>query len=304
MTVESSFPNLLDQAEQVSIMGQRSYMRLTYSGLFLALLASIGGAVSLDQEFGKTVIDLGGALASLAFLAGIFIAYYHIHTKPERAWYEGRAAAESIKTMSWQYCVAGGAFGYSATVDADQLFLDRLRETDQTVRAAKLTLTGVGSQITNEMRRLRTAPLADRIARYRTERLEQQNAWYARKAEYNRRRARLWFGIAIVLQAIGLVLAALKAFDVVDVDLLGIIATAAASASAWLQTRDHQNLAESYAVTSRDLSLVLTKAELLLKDATEEVWRRFVEDAEQAISREHTLWLARRGVQANGPRDP
>ncbi len=298
MTVEAAFPNLLDQAEKMSRRGQQSYMRLTYSGLVLALLASIGGAVSFDQKFGDTVVDLGGALAGLAFLSGIFVAYYLLHTKPERAWYEGRAAAESIKTMSWQYCVGGGAFGCDAAVDADQLFLDRLRETDRTARAAQLTLTGVGSQITKQMRLLRAAPLTDRIVQYRAERLEQQNEWYAHKAAYNRRRARLWFGVAIILQAIGLVFAALKTFGVVDVDLLGIIATSAASASAWLQTKDHQNLSESYAMTARDLSLVLTKAESALEGATEEVWRRFVEDAEQAISREHTLWLARRGVQA------
>ncbi|WP_349879185.1 DUF4231 domain-containing protein [Micromonospora sp. HUAS YX12] len=297
MTVEKSFPNLLDQAERMSIKGQQSYMRLTYAGLLVALLASIGGAINIDRRLGEKAVDLGGALAGLAFIAGIFIAYYLLSTKPERAWYEGRAAAESIKTMSWQYCVAGGAFGYDTLVPADKLFLDRLKETGQTAAAAQLTLTGVGSQITNGMRSLRAAPLADRMVRYRIDRLEQQNKWYAQKAADNRRRARLWFGIAIILQAIGLVFAALKTFDVVDVDLLGIVATAAASASAWLQTKDHQNLAESYAVTSRDLSLVLTKADSMLQGATEEVWRRFVEDAEHAISREHTLWLARRGIQ-------
>lgn len=296
MTVENSFPSLLDQAERMSSKGQQSYMRLTYSGLVAALLASIGGAINFDRKFGDDVVDLGGALAGLAFLAGIFLAYYLLSTKPERAWYEGRAAAESIKTMSWQYCVAGGAFGYNTPTPADRLFLDRLAETDRTARAAQLTLTGVGSQITSEMRSLRAAPLADRIAQYRTDRLENQNKWYANKSAYNRRQARFWFGVAITLQAIGLVFATLKTFDVVDIDLLGIVATAAASASAWLQTRDHQNLAESYAVTSRDLSLVLTKADSMLQGATEEEWRRFVEDAEHAISREHTLWLARRGV--------
>ncbi|MFD6613171.1 DUF4231 domain-containing protein [Micromonospora chalcea] len=297
MRVEDGFPNLLDQAEEISSRGQRSYMRLTFIGLLMALLASVGGAVSVDHRFGDKEIDLGGSLAGLAFLAGIFVAYYLLHTKPERAWYEGRAAAESIKTMAWQYCVAGGAFGYSATVNADQIFLDRLRETDRTVRAAQLTLTGVGSQITSEMRSLRSAPLSERMARYRSERLELQNSWYAQKAAYNRRRSRQWFSVAIILQGIGLVFAALKTFDVVDVDLLGIVATGAASASAWLQTKDHQNLAESYAVTARDLLLVLTRADSHLNSATEEVWRSFVEDAEHAISREHTLWLARRGVQ-------
>ncbi|MEU4777437.1 DUF4231 domain-containing protein [Micromonospora sp. NPDC023633] len=299
MTVEKSFPNLLDQAERMSSKGQQSYMRLTYSGLVAALLASIGGAINIDRKFGDDVVDLGGALAGLAFLVGIFLAYYLLSTKPERAWYEGRAAAESIKTMSWQYCVAGGAFGYNTPAPADRLFLDRLKETDRTARAAQLTLTGVGSQITSEMRSLRAAPLADRMARYRTDRLENQNRWYANKSAYNRRQARFWFGIAITLQATGLVFATLKTFDVVDIDLLGIVATAAAGASAWLQTRDHQNLAESYAVTSRDLSLVLTKADSMPQGATEEEWRIFVGDAEHAISREHTLWLAHRSASSS-----
>lgn len=173
----------------------------------------------------------------------------------------------------------------------------RLKEIDSSVRNADLILTATGSQVTEAMRALRSAPLPERMSRYLTDRVENENSWYTRKAEYNRSRARTWFGIAITFQAVGLAFAALKTFNVMDIGLLGVAATVAASVSAWVQTKGYQNLSQSYSVTARDLSFVLTEASSHLLQPTEEKWRLFVEDAEQAISREHTVWLARRGAR-------
>jgi SMODS and SLOG-associating 2TM effector domain 1 len=49
-------------------------------------------------------------------------------------------------------------------------------------------------------------------------------------------------------------------------------------------------------VTARELCLFGTHAEALADDIDEDRWAESVEDAEQAISREHTLWLARRAA--------
>jgi hypothetical protein len=88
------------------------------------------------------------------------------------------------------------------------------------------------------------------------------------------------------------VLAWLKATNVVDADLLGIASTAAASALAWVQTRDSQNLAEAYRAAANELTLIGG-----LEPPTEaEAWSRYVSEGERAISREHTLWRARRSL--------
>jgi hypothetical protein len=77
----------------------------------------------------------------------------------------------------------------------------------------------------------------------------------------------------------------------VALGLLGLVAAAAAAAAAWHQTRDYATLAEAYSVTAHELSLIKERLATAHADAD---WGAFVQGAEQAISREHKLWLARR----------
>ncbi|MFC4150576.1 DUF4231 domain-containing protein [Micromonospora mangrovi] len=296
MPVEGNFPSLLDDAEVASKKGQASFTRLTAAGLLAAIVAAMGGATNIDLEAGRHHFDLGGMAASLAFLAGIGVAIYLLVTKPERGWYEGRAAAESIKTLCWQYSVGGGIFALPGPQGAAELLLSRLREVVGSMKAIELGAITAGSQITDEMELLRRQPLAVRRATYLTERLDGQIKWYSDKAFYNQARVRRWFALAIFLQLLGVLLGMFKAFGVAEIDMLGIAAAIVAGISAWIQTKDHQNLAESYALTAREVSLVRTLGEAA--DLGDELpWSRFVDDAEQAISREHTSWLARRGGQ-------
>jgi hypothetical protein len=292
MAVEQGFPSLLREASDLSARGQRLYMRLTYGGLLAALVAAVGGAIPVEAPVGSGAVDVGAAIAGSAFLVGIGLAYYTVSIRPERGWYEGRAVAASVKTLCWQYGVGGGVFGIGAA-GAEERLVARLGD----VLEATSMVGASGRLITPELGALRRAPLADRRSIYLAERVDGQVRWYSQRAAYNRRRVRLWYGVAIASQTVGLVFAALKAFDVIQVDLLGIAATAAASASAWVQAKDHQSLAESYAVTARELVLIRAKAEAAGDGADEADWCAFVEDAERAISREHTLWRARRGAR-------
>jgi hypothetical protein len=61
----------------------------------------------------------------------------------------------------------------------------------------------------------------------------------------------------------------------------------------WLQTKQHQVLAHAYAVTAQELSSIRS---LIQWQESESDWSAFVDDAETAISREHTLWRAKRGL--------
>lgn len=77
-----------------------------------------------------------------------------------------------------------------------------------------------------------------------------------------------------------------------------VLATGASAVLAWLQIRRHQELAQSYAVASHELALAESRARHV---RSEEELARFVGDAEAAISREHTLWIARRDESATIP---
>ncbi|HUO39689.1 MAG TPA: SLATT domain-containing protein, partial [Mycobacterium sp.] len=131
-----------------------------------------------------------------------------------------------------------------------------------------------------------------------SERIQNQEEWYSRKAKWNADRATRWVTTSIVLEFAGLLGGAAKAFDKtvfgwVDVDLLGVFAAAAAAATAWLQAKQHENLATAYGVTSQELAAVGSEVEMQTDETT---WPQFVSTAEEAISREHTLWRASRGI--------
>jgi hypothetical protein len=139
---------------------------------------------------------------------------------------------------------------------------------------------------------LRAAPLADRKAAYLQRRVVVQERWYRATARADARRFRTLTSAAIALEFAGLTGAGLKAFAVVDVDVLGVLGAAAAGLAAWIQAQRYAENARSYTATYRELGLV--KAQLAAVD--EDRWPGFVEDAEEAVSREHTLWRASKGL--------
>ena len=62
---------------------------------------------------------------------------------------------------------------------------------------------------------------------------------------------------------------------------------------AWIEAKQHRNLATAYGIASQELASIET--ELPTKNS-EEGWAAFVGQAEEAISREHTLWRASLGL--------
>jgi hypothetical protein len=76
-----------------------------------------------------------------------------------------------------------------------------------------------------------------------------------------------------------------------DIRLTGFFTCVASALIAWLQLKQHKELAQSYAVAEIELGFIEEKARHVMTDRE---FSDFVSDAENAISREHTLWIARR----------
>ena len=70
-----------------------------------------------------------------------------------------------------------------------------------------------------------------------------------------------------------------------------VIATSASAALTWLQAKKHNELNSSYALAA--LEIVLIKGEALSVSSEKEL-SEFVLDSENAFSREHTQWVARK----------
>ena len=71
---------------------------------------------------------------------------------------------------------------------------------------------------------------------------------------------------------------------------LGILAAFIAAGTAWVAVKQFSPLASAYSVATKELAVQASKLEMV----AEPEWSLFVADAEEAISREHTTWLASR----------
>ena len=285
--VPLDYPAFYRAASTASGGGQNLYMRSIRTRLVALVASAVGGAISWTLGSFEPLpwLALVGFVVALAAEVVIFAI------RPEQSWYEGRAAAESAKTLTWRYAVAGDPFPVTGT-NVDAAFRAQLSAVTRDLTVILIPDTGGGDQITESMRELRASDFADRRAAYLVGRIEQQCAWYARKAEQASRRNNQFLLLTIVLEFVGIVAAVLRITGVISFDLLGILAAAAGGIASWAQTRQWGSLARAYAIAANELSTISGQA----REVTEDAWARFVDEAEEAISREHTLWRSSRGV--------
>lgn len=283
-------PFCLDADKHAGQAQSRFTRRLQFQ-LGLLIIAAIAGVFTL--RLGNHGADYAGLVGALAFVAAISVRLYEEHVHDERAWYESRAAAESAKTLGWRYAVGGNPFPESMRDDeARQLLVTRLNDIGRELAYIPMRGAGAtGGEVTAEMTSLRHAKRPDRIRAYEKERLGRQEAWYSAKSADKERRSRQWLWIVIIAEVAGLIGAAIKASGVTSVDLLGILAAASAAAGAWVQSRQYRTLATAYNLTARELRQIST---LVIERMNADDWANFVDQAEEAISREHTMWVASR----------
>ena len=88
-----------------------------------------------------------------------------------------------------------------------------------------------------------------------------------------------------------MILAAGRLFGGWNVDLASVLAAVIGAGAAWLALKQHTTLRAAYALTAAELEKQIAS----LNAASDDDWPESVADAEEAISREHTMWLASRG---------
>jgi SMODS and SLOG-associating 2TM effector domain 3/SMODS and SLOG-associating 2TM effector domain 1 len=285
---ESDFPALYHAADRNSLDGQRRFLTATRLRLVMLVVAAVFGLVT--WRGGRA--DLAAVVAGAAFAVALAAELYLLRRRPDRLWYDGRAAAESARTLTWRYLVGGNPFGLTevSEEEAERLLLHRFRQVAAELRGAHLVpISDAVDQIGPALRRVRSLPLEERRALYRSGRIEAQHAWYRTKARWNERRATQWSLVLTGLEVLGLGGAVLKAMGTFRFDLLGLASALVGAGAAWVQTKQHQNLASAYEVASQELAVIGAHGDWA---SDEPAWAHFVDQAEEAISREHTTWRA------------
>lgn len=140
------------------------------------------------------------------------------------------------------------------------------------------------------MEELRRRPFEVRRETYVAGRTEDQQRWYAAKAEHNMRRATAWRVALVLAETTALMLAFLRLVGGWPGDFAGLLGALIASGAAWVAVKQHSPLASAYSTAARELLIQADR----LRHVPDQHWARAASDAEAAISREHTLWTTSR----------
>ena len=289
---DSDMPSLFTCASTASANAQRTYLLLLAFGLILQVA---GVAVSLYQPATPDNKWIVPAAAALFFGVSLILTIILKTRQYEKIWYGGRAAAESVKTGTWRYATCSDPYscGLSEQI-VDGTFVKNLRAILEERKYLSYAIGAEfpsGQQITDKMRAIRKLTINKRLQVYMDQRIGNQRDWYARKAKENQKAVNNLFWLFIIAQGLTLVFALIRIKWPDLINLTGIFAVIGASILAWLQIKKHQELAQSYAVTAHELGFVVERGRHVKTDSD---LANFVADAETAISREHTLWVARR----------
>jgi hypothetical protein len=294
---DSDMPQLFRAADAASRSGQRTYLRLTRLRLGSVVGAAASGIAA--WRVGDARVDLLGLLALLFFVGSLLFESALWKQHPERDWYDGRAVAESAKTLAWKFAVGGDPFPTDVLTTTAMNALVRLLDSLHTSYPTVSLTPEAGTNVTPWMTATRGKLLTERREIYIADRVKDQQDWYKRRYDENNIKARAWKAFLIILEALGVLAALVESLTDTGLRYTPVLAAGIGAVVAWLETKQHDQVARAYSAAVSDLASALVK---LQSAATETDWAREMNDAEEAISREHTLWLASRSYIDPGNR--
>lgn len=290
---DEDFPGLFQASDRASIAAQSTYKNIVACDLITMIVASGLAVYNYQSSDPKLFVYI---LSGFFLLSGLILSIIVRTMKYEDTWYQGRALAESCKTLTWRFITCSESFEVHLDIEAAKgVFVKRLKELcsefkdlNKELDARILTLPDVSAK----MLQMRSLSMLARKAFYIKYRIEDQKMWYANKAEFNKIMYNRWFFLIIACQAAALLCSVyLIVNPASNWNLVGLLTTISASALSWLQLKQHQELKQAYTTAAQELNFILSTTDNI---DSETKLSEFVLDSENAISREHTLWLAQK----------
>lgn len=323
LTTDADFPELFHEADEGAKRNQRWHFFFVRSELIFVSLAAVTQV--LGRQYAPQIIqllqldigpiDIAGhhfsssdttnlvashALSAVFMLLTIaaFASRFWFHNK--KRWHGQRALAEATKGLAWRYSMRAMHDDLSAPTplnddDSRRIFLSELhKQQEQGVNLHLGPAQSGKAEITANMEALRKATQPIQQHAYVTERLLNQQVWYAGKSATfeSRTKGLQWArGIAYV---VGFVLLFITGFGAngfaVATTIAGVFAT-------WLVGKHYDDLSQSYAVMSRKLTQLNDSLATPspanqggdAKSATD--WAAFVDEVETLLDGEHQEWL-------------
>ena len=265
---------------------QRHYCLLGIE-LVCAILVAITAYLRMFQ------IDLD-ILTLLFLLLLLSAALFRYVTNPIQGWYQARALAESVKTSAWRYVMKAEPFD-GIEDEAEKVFRELLERIEYENRELLVSFPHEPDSqiITSRMTYFRMLDEETRIELYKQNRVAEQEEWYCSKARKNKCARSISFILLITLSICAIVLCSISVWNeaLSSVFPLDVVVIAVTSVISWTESKRYAELATSYQLAARDISILAEELPSAIKSSG---LSAAVSDAEKAFSREHAEWLSRK----------
>lgn len=287
---DKHLPGLYQSADTASINEQKKYFKGITWYLILLIIAALFAYFADDYPN-----PLFKIFSTVLFLLTLFIMIWLKVSRPDDIWYNGRAVAESVKTRSWRWMMRAEPY-----VDCENVEIMRkhfvndlktiLKQNESLIGKLGITAS-VEDPISEIMIEVRKLNLSERFDFYKKERITDQALWYTKKAKFNKSKSEFWFWSTVGLHAVAILLLLYNIYEPKLKLPIEVIAVIASSVLTWLQSKKHNELSSSYSLTAHEIILIKSEATRI---ETEEDFSDYIMNCENAFSREHTQWFARK----------
>lgn len=287
---DKDLPGLFQSADSSSVREQKKYYDGIFGYLILLIIAVL--FTFFADDYPNPIFKI---ISTVLFLLTLFIMIWLRVSRPDDIWYNGRAVAESVKTRSWRWMMRAEPY-----LDCENIEIVRKHFVNdlKTILKQNKSLIGklgisasIEDPISEKMIEVRKLNLTNRFNFYRQERVTRQAVWYTEKSKFNKDRAERWFWTTVSLHALAITLLLYNIYDPKTKLPIDVIAVAASSVLTWLQAKKHNELSSSYSLTVHEIVLIKSETNRI---ETEEDLSEYIMNCENAFSREHTQWFARK----------
>ena len=295
MMNHSDYPCSFKTSDKASLSCQKNHIIFSVIHFGLLILAALFSSFIFDVSSNLYKMSVWGIIITL--LLALTLKFVMKIAGWDKQWYDLRAVAESMKTVTWRYLIGAKPFGLEHKQDEiDRKFVEEVNsiiKSRPSIQGAMSTCLASGKQISDRMREIRKiTDIEEKKKIYLKGRVEDQKNWYSNKAKYNGLREQLWFTLIIIVE----VLAIFLAFYMLNAksnifNPIGVITTLAGIFVAWTETKRFRELSQSYTLAAQELASAASLIENVHDQASLAI---YVDDTENAISREHTMWCAKR----------
>jgi hypothetical protein len=282
------YPTIIYNCDNVAIKSKKKYLFLIGLDIYLMVLAVL---VSLFYNFNTFLI---GFIIFILVLSSFIISFIILKQSYDKLWFAGRAICESVKSLTWLFVIGTPPFNIEKEIShVDHLYIDRIKEL---LKQYPNIYSFLGSEnyITAYMKEIRNYNFEDKKAIYIKYRIKEQQDWYTSRCEYNRNKSILFNYFIIFAQVIAIIFIVIAITNPnVTIHIFGLFTSVAIGVLSWQQLKEFRQLANSYGLASQELIMILEESDHI-KNLLDLAY--FVDDSENAISREHVMWLARKDM--------